>query len=410
ARVGRRGKPGEGRDLPRVRRRSRDVAVQASVRTAHRAGHGSRPGRAGRRKPGARADQKSAAEEAEGPSAPSPCSSRTGNGRLPRTAGSAGLRCCAAGRGSPWGPVPSRSPSPRRSVRAAGPRSLPGRRPRPRAAFRPPPSGRGRRPGCSPCFLSWAVRTARLEDRRVSMLTSWRAASKPDGLLRHVFSRGLSARHGWKTVGFRCCPPGGPGLAPSRSSGRILAERDRVGERTMGGTVDFYVRDFPGLVRLSVAAARAFRSPALMAGAEEARFSVDLEALVGAPGSAEVTVEELLDESGEGEEMFSGTVLESCRYEISVEFSRRTEAEAPGQGRSIGRKLFQRLVALNTPMVYAVRDAEALAAEFSPENGVRDFTPPVDITVESLKAESVLSSPVPRSSPGKPGPTAANVS
>ena len=85
----------------------------------------------------------------------------------------------------------------------------------------------------------------------------------------------------------------------------------------VGGTVDFYVRDFPGLVRLSVAAARAFRSPALMAGAEEARFFVDLEALVGVPGSAEVTVEELLDESGEGEEMFSGTVLESCRYEIS---------------------------------------------------------------------------------------------
>lgn len=178
----------------------------------------------------------------------------------------------------------------------------------------------------------------------------------------------------------------------------------------VGGTVDFYVRDFPGLVRLSVAAARAFRSPALMAGAEEARFFVDLEALVGVPGSAEVTVEELLDESGEGEEMFSGTVLESCRYEISVEFSRRTEAEAPGQGRSIGRKLFQRLVALNTPMVYAVRDAEALAAEFSPGSGVRDFTPPVDITDESLKAESVLSSPVPRPSPGKPGPTAANVS
>src|SRR5690606_13503433 len=228
--------------------------------------------------------------------------------------------------------------------------------------------------------------------------------------VRHVFSRGRSARHGRKTVGFRCCPPGGPGPAPSGSPGRILAERDRVGGRMVGGTVDFYVRDFPGLVRLSVAAARAFRSPALMAGAEEARFFVDLEALVGVPGSAEVTVEELLDESGEGEEMFSGTALESCRYEISVEFSRRTEAEAPGQGRSIGRKLFQRLVALSTPMVYAVRDAEALAAEFSPENGVRDFTPPVDITDESLKAESVLSSPVPRSSPGKPGPTAANVS
>ena len=206
-------------------------------------------------------------------------------------------------------------------------------------------------------------------------------------------------------------------MLPSRRSGTGSVRESRENSRgtrprgrTDGGwTVDFYVRDFPGLVRLSVAAARAFRSPALMAGAEEARFSVDLEALVGAPGSAEVTVEELLDESGEGEEMFSGTVLESCR-QISVEFSRRTEAEAPGQGRSIGRKLFQRLVALDTPMVYAVHDAEALAAEFSPENGVRDFTPPVDITDESLKAESVLSSPVPRPSPGKPGPTAANVS
>ncbi|UOE19117.1 hypothetical protein NI17_020540 [Thermobifida halotolerans] len=172
--------------------------------------------------------------------------------------------------------------------------------------------------------------------------------------------------------------------------------------------MDFYVQDFPGLAQISVETARAFRSPAFMMGFEEARFFVDLEALAGVSGAAEVAIEELLDERGEGEEMFSGTVLESCRYEISVDFSRRTETETPGPGQGIGRKLFERLVAPNVPMAYAVQDAEKVAAEFSPETGVRDLVPPVPVTDESLKTESVLSVRPTQRFSGERLPTAVN--